>query len=232
MNKNKVLIVEDEPETVKYVSANLRARGYEVVAARDGRSALRMFNESTPDLLILDISLPDMDGFQICQIVRRESNVPIVVLSARWQEQEIVRALDMGADDYLTKPFGVDELLARVRLALRHGPSQTAPFLPALTIQEMSIDFEARTVSMRERSVNLTRIEFDLLAYLAQNAGRILTHRTLLQAVWGPEYSNETEYLWTYIKRLRHKIEPDPHNPRYILTHTGVGYSCVQCTTV
>ena len=226
MSKTRVLLVDDEPETVKYVGANLRARGYEMLVAGDARTALGLFREAGADLIILDITLPGLDGFQVCQAIRRESDVPIVMLSARGQERDIVRALDLGADDYLTKPFGVEELMARVRLALRHSTSSNASPRPPLTIQGMTIDFDARKVTVGENVVELTRIEFDLLAHLALNAGRILTHRALLQAVWGPEYGDETEYLWTYIKRLRHKIEPDPHNPRYILTQAGVGYSC------
>jgi two-component system, OmpR family, KDP operon response regulator KdpE len=226
LSKTRVLLVDDEPETVKYVGANLRARGYEMLVAGDARAALGLFREARADLIILDITLPGLDGFQVCQAIRHESDVPIVMLSAHGQERDIVRALDLGADDYLTKPFGVEELMARVRLALRHGMSSNAPHRPPLTIQAMTIDFNARRVTVGENLVELTRIEFDLLAHLALNAGRVLTHRALLQAVWGPEYGDETEYLWTYIKRLRHKIEPDPHNPRYILTQPGVGYSC------
>jgi two-component system KDP operon response regulator KdpE len=226
MSKTRVLLVDDEPETVKYVGANLRARGYEMLVAGDARTALGLFREAGADLIILDITLPGLDGFQVCQAIRRESDVPIVMLSARGQERDIVRALDLGADDYLTKPFGVEELMARVRMALRHGVSTTSSPHPPLSVQDMTIDFDARRVTVGENLVELTRIEFDLLAHLVINAGRILTHRALLQAVWGPEYGDETEYLWTYIKRLRQKIEPDPHNPRYILTQAGVGYSC------
>jgi len=226
MSKTRVLLVDDEPETVKYVGANLRARGYEMLVAGDARTALGLFREAGADLIILDITLPGLDGFQVCQAIRRESDVPIVMLSARGQERDIVRALDLGADDYLTKPFGVEELMARVRMALRHGVSTTSSPHPPLSVQDMTIDFDARRVTVGENLVELTRIEFDLLTHLALNAGRILTHRALLQAVWGPEYGDETEYLWTYIKRLRQKIEPDPHNPRYILTQAGVGYSC------
>jgi two-component system KDP operon response regulator KdpE len=230
MSKTRILVVDDEPETVKFVASNLRLHGNEVLGASDGYTALRLFHEEMVDLVILDISLPDLDGFQVCQAIRRESNAPIIVLSANRQERDIVRALDMGADDYLTKPFGVDELMARVRMALRHGPSSSTTHRPTLTIQGMTIDFDARKVTVEEQVVELTRIEFDLIAHLALNAGRVLTHRTLLQNVWGPEYSDETEYLWTYIKRLRQKIEPDPRNPRYILTQAGVGYFCVSPT--
>ena len=225
MSKISVLVVDDEPETVKYVAANLRARRYDVLTAEDGQTALKLFAESPVDLIILDIMLPGLDGFQVCQAIRRQSGVPIIVLSARGQQKDIVRALDLGADDYLTKPFGADELLARIRVALRHGASESAVQHPPLVFGELTIDFGARRVTVADRSVELTRTEFDLLAHLAFNAGRVITHRALLQAVWGPEYGDETEYLWTYIRRLRHKIEPDSRKPQYILTQAGVGYT-------
>jgi two-component system, OmpR family, KDP operon response regulator KdpE len=225
MSKIHVLVVDDEPETVKYITANLRARGYEVLTADDGRTALKLFAESRVDLIILDVMLPSLDGFQVCQAIRRQSSVPIIVLSARGQQKDIVRALDLGADDYLTKPFGVEELMARVRSVLRRGMSSGAMQRPPFVLHELRIDFAARGVTVGDRIVELTRTEFDLLAHLAINAGRVLTHRALLQAVWGPEYGDETEYLWTYIKRLRHKIEPDPQKPRYIHTQAGVGYT-------
>ena len=223
----RVLVVDDEPETVKYVSANLRARGYRVMAAEDGRTALKQFNESVVDLVILDITMPGPDGFEVCQAIRRQSDVPIIMLSARGQERDIVRALDVGADDYLTKPFGVGEMLARVRAALRRATQPGVTHRPALVLDDLTIDFAHQRVMVSGRTVELTPTEYGLLAHLAVNAGRVLTHRALLQAVWGPEYGNETEYLWAYIRRLRRKIEPDPGNPQYILTHPGVGYSVI-----
>jgi two-component system KDP operon response regulator KdpE len=230
MSKLSVLVVDDEPETVKYVSANLRARRYDVLTAGDGQTALKLFAESPADLIILDIMLPGLDGFQVCQAIRRQSGVPIIVLSARGQQKDIVRALDLGADDYLTKPFGADELLARIRVALRHGASESVVQRPPLVFGELTIDFGARRVTVADRYVELTRTEFDLLAHLALNAGRVITHRALLQAVWGPEYGDETEYLWTYIRRLRHKIEPNPRKPQFILTQAGVGYTFLDLT--
>ncbi len=225
MKKPRVLVVDDEPETVKYVSANLRARGYDVLTAEDGRMALKMFSESVVDLIILDIMMPGPDGFEVCRAIRSQSDVPIIMLSARGRERDIVRALDMGADDYLTKPFGVEEMLARVRAVLRRtAQTPTAP-RPPLTVGDLKIDFAARRVMVKEREVQLTPTEYDLLAHLVINAGRVLTHQALLQAVWGPEYGDETEYLWAYVRRLRRKIEPDPSNPRYIMTEPGVGYT-------
>lgn len=224
MRKPRVLVVDDELETVKYVSANLRARGYEVLTAEDGRAALKLAQATVLDLIILDIMMPGLDGFEVCQAVRRQSDVPIIMLSARGQEKDIVRALDIGADDYLTKPFGVEEMLARVRAVLRRTTQSAIMPRPPLTVGELTIDFATRRVTMQGRDVRLTPTEYELLAYLAIHAGRVLTHRALLQAVWGPEYGDETEYLWAYIRRLRHKIEPDPSHPRYILTEPGVGY--------
>jgi two-component system KDP operon response regulator KdpE len=225
MKRSRILIVDDEPETVKFVSANLRARGYDVLTAEDGRAALKTFSESVVDLIILDIMMPGLDGFEVCQAVRRQSDVPIIMLSARGQERDIVRGLNLGADDYLTKPFGVGEMLARVRAVLRRTPQTGIAPRPPLVMQDLEIDFAARRVTVRGREVQLTPTEYDMLAHLAINAGRVLTHQTLLQAVWGPEYGDETEYLWAYIRRLRRKIEPDPSSPRYILTQPGVGYS-------
>ncbi|MFQ5612704.1 MAG: response regulator transcription factor [Anaerolineae bacterium] len=227
MKKTRVLVVDDEPETVKYVSANLRARGYEVLTAEDGRKALKVFDEAVVDLVVLDIMMPGPDGFEVCRAIRRQSEVPIIMLSARGQEKDIVRALNLGADDYLTKPFGVEEMLARVRAVLRRTSYASAILRPPLAVDDLRIDFAAQQVTVQGRKVQLTPTEYDLLVHLAINAGRVLTHRVLLQAVWGPEYGDETEYLWAYIRRLRRKLEPEPHNPRYILTQPGVGYSFV-----
>ncbi|HSR33500.1 MAG TPA: response regulator transcription factor [Anaerolineae bacterium] len=227
MKEPKVLVVDDEPETVKYVSANLRARGYQVLTAEDGRMALAVLSESVVDLIILDIMMPGPDGFEICQTIRRRSGVPIIMLSARGQEKDVVRALDLGADDYLTKPFGVEEMLARVRAALRRTAQTESTPGPPLVVEDLQIDFAARRVIVRGQVAQLTPTEYNLLAHLAINAGRVLTHRALLQAVWGPEYGTEVEYLWAYMRRLRRKIEPDPKNPTFIVTLPGVGYSFV-----
>jgi two-component system KDP operon response regulator KdpE len=224
VKKPRVLVVDDEPETIKYVSTNLRVRGYDVLTAPDGLTALKAFEQSIVDLVILDITMPGPDGFEVCRAIRRRSDVPIVMLSARGQERDIVRALDTGADDYLTKPFGVEEMLARVRAALRRTTQTGAASRPPLVVDELEIDFGARKVTALGQEVKLTPTEYDLLAHLAVNTGRVLAHRSLLQAVWGPEYGDETEYLWAYIRRLRRKIEPDPSNPRHILTQPGVGY--------
>lgn len=226
-----ILIVDDEPETLKYVGANLKARGYRVGTAGDGLEAIRVFQEVSPDLIVLDIGLPGLDGFEVCAAVRRRSTVPILILSAHGSEQDIIRALELGADDYLTKPFGVGELLARVQAILRRvtrfvdDARQGAPKSDRRFVcDDLTVDFETHQVTLAKQEVKLTRTEYDLLAFLAKHAGRVLTHRALLQAVWGQEYGQETDYLWAYIRRLRRKIEPTPATPQYILTEHGVGY--------
>jgi two-component system, OmpR family, KDP operon response regulator KdpE len=230
MKKPKILVVDDEPETVKYVGANLRARGYDVLTADDGRTALKAWSASTVDLIILDIMMPGMDGFEVCRAIRQRSSVPVLMLSARGREKDIVHALDLGADDYLTKPFGVEELLARVRAVLRRMAQTAITPGASLRIGDLAIDSAAQRVTLRDHEIQLTATEYELLTHLAANAGRVLTHRALLQAVWGPEYGDETEYLWAYIRRLRRKIESDASNPRYILTQPGVGYYFVAPT--
>jgi len=220
----RILVVDDEPETIKYVSSNLRARGYDVLTAEDGRAGLKAFSEKLVDLIIMDVMMPGLDGFELCRAIREKSDLPIIFLSARGREQDIVRALDIGADDYLTKPFGVQEMLARVRAVIRRAEQKQR--LPRQPIQtgDLFIDFSARRVTVAGKEVQMTPTEYDLLAHLAINAGRVITHRALLQAVWGPEYGLETEYLWAYIRRLRRKLEPNPRSPSYILTRPGVGY--------
>ncbi|MBI2867079.1 MAG: response regulator transcription factor [Chloroflexi bacterium] len=224
MRKTRILVVDDEPEMLKLVGANLQARGYEVVSANDGSEALKIAGEQIFDLVILDISMPGPDGFQVCQRVRSFSDVPVLMLSARGQEKDKVKALDMGADDYITKPFGVDELMARVRAALRRGSKSSVGPLPPFKDGQLRVDFSRRSVTVKGKEMKLTPTEYNLLTLLVRNAGKVLTHRSILNNVWGPEYGSETDYLWAYIRRLRRKIEPDPDQPRYILTEPGVGY--------
>jgi len=223
MRKTRVLVVDDEPETLKYVGANLRARDYDVVTAADGTEALKLADEDVFDLVLLDITMPGPDGFQVAQALRQRSAVPIIMLSARGQEKDKVRALDLGADDYLTKPFGIDELLARVRSALRRSQQEPAPG-EELVRGDLTIDFGQRKVTRGGQEIKLTPTEYALLVQLARSAGKVLSHATLLQRVWGPEYGQETDYLWAYVRRLRRKLEPDPDHPRYLLTEPGVGY--------
>ncbi len=224
MKKTTILVVDDEPQTLKYVGANLKARGYEVMTASDGTEALKLAQENLIDLVLLDVNMPGPDGFEVARTIRKWSEVPIIMLTARGQEKDKVQALDIGADDYLTKPFGIEELLARVRVALRRISGSKSTTIPPIQFADVSIDFSAQRVIKAGQPVKLTQTEFSLLAYLARNANKVLTHRMLLNAVWGPEYGSERDYLWTYVRRLRRKLEPDPDHPKHLLTETGVGY--------
>jgi two-component system KDP operon response regulator KdpE len=220
----RVLVVDDEPQIVRTLRAGLRAGGYEVLSALDGESALEQLRAGSPDVMILDLSMSPLDGFEVVRRVRATSGVPIIVLSVRESDEDKVMALDLGADDYLVKPFSLDELLARVRVALRHVSQPANPGLPVFEQGPLRIDFGARTVTRGGEEVKLTPKEFDVLKILVANAGRVLTRRLLLQKVWGPEYGDEAEYLHVYIGQLRKKLEDDPAHPRFIMTEPGVGY--------
>jgi two-component system, OmpR family, KDP operon response regulator KdpE len=224
----RILLAEDEVALRDFVSRNLRARGFEVLEASNGLEALALWEREDPHLLILDIMMPRMDGLEVSRRVREHSSVPIIVLTALDSESDKVTALDLGADDYLTKPFGVEELLARVRAVLRRTQSETMP--PTSGIKhfgDLEIDLSGHIVRLRGVEVRLSPIEFSFLEQLIIHAGKVLTHRILLQRIWGPEYGGEAEYLRVYINRLRQKLEPDPANPRYLLTEPGVGYRFV-----
>lgn len=208
----------------KYISSNLKVRGYDVVLAADGVEALKLAGEYALDLVLLDIGMPGPDGTQVLAALRRDTHVPVIMVSARGREHDKVQALDLGADDYLTKPFGVEELLARVRATLRRAGSVLESSLPAYRFAELEVDFSARQVRVDGRPVSLTRKQYDVLAYLARNAGKVLTHRQILQAAWGGQYADEVDYVWTYVRRIRRRIEPDPAHPRFVLTEPGVGY--------
>ena len=224
MNRQVVLVVDDEAPMRKYITTNLKIRGYDVLTAADGTEALKLIDERPVDLLILDIMMPGPDGLAVLARVRRDMEVPVLMLSARGRESDKVEALDAGADDYLTKPFGVEELLARVRAALRRSGSSGKGTLPPYVYEDLEIDFGARRVRRAGDDVSLTPKEYDVLAYLARNAGKVVTHRQILQTVWGPEYGEEADYVWTYVRRIRRKLERDPEQPRYLLTEAGVGY--------
>ena len=224
MRRQAILVVDDEAPMRKYLSANLKARGYEVLTAEDGTEALKLLAEHTCDLLILDIMMPGPDGLAVLEAARRDSSVPVLILSARGREADKVHALDLGADDYLTKPFGVEELLARVRAALRRADAAPRGSPAAYRRGTLEVDFAARRARLAGTDIPLTQKEYDVLAYLARNAGKVLTHRQILHAVWGGQYGEEAHYVWTYIRRIRRKIEPDPHHPRYLLTEPAVGY--------
>ncbi|HLZ61579.1 MAG TPA: response regulator transcription factor [Ktedonosporobacter sp.] len=225
MKTKRILLAEDEQALRDFVSRNLRARGFDVLEASNGLEALALWEREDPHLLILDIMMPRMDGLEVCRRVRDSSAVPIIVLTALDAESDKVSALDLGADDYLTKPFGVEELLARVRAVLRRTQGETVPLTSGIKhFGDLEIDLAGHIVRQRGVQVRLSPTEFTLLKQLVTNAGKMLTHRQLLQSVWGPEYGGESEYLRVYINRLRQKLEPDPANPRYIVTEPGVGY--------
>jgi two-component system KDP operon response regulator KdpE len=222
MSGARILVVDDEPALRRTLQANLGARGYDVTAVETGEAALQQAGVQMPDLVILDLLLPGLSGLDVCRALRATSEVPILVLSARGEEQTKVQALDLGADDYLTKPFGMDELLARVRALLRRlGATSTAG---TLQIGALAVDLDARQVWRDGRALDLTPREFDVLAFLMRHAGKVVTHRLLLAEVWGPQYKCETQYLRVFINRLRAKIGDDPAHPRYIATEPGVGY--------
>ena len=221
--RDRILIVDDEPNIISTVAPLLRSNGYEVVTAMSGRAAIEAHERDTPDLIVLDLGLPDIDGVDVCAAVRQSSGVPILVLSARGAEGDKVRALDAGADDYVTKPFGSDELLARVRAALRRGEMPSLGGEPIVR-GGLVIDRARFRVLRDGEEVRLTPKEFELLSYLAQYPGRVLTHRTILKAIWGPHSGDHPEHLRVLIGSLRKKIEPNPASPRYILTEPWVGY--------
>ena len=219
----KVLVVDDEPNILSTLAPLLRTQGYEVSTAMSGHAAIETVEREKPDLIVLDLGLPDIDGVDVCRTVRETMNVPIVVLSARGAEGDKVRALDLGADDYVTKPFGSEELLARVRAALRRSDTP-APASEPLVCGGLVIDRERFRVVREGEEVRLTPKEFELLSFLAQHRGRVLTHRTILKAIWGPNAVDQPEHLRVLIGSLRRKIEPSPSSPHYILTEPWVGY--------
>jgi two-component system, OmpR family, KDP operon response regulator KdpE len=218
----RVLVVDDEPQIARALSINLRARHYDVDVASGGRAALSLAAERSPDVVILDLGLPDLDGLDVIRGIRGWSQVPIIVLSARQDSSDKVEALDLGADDYVTKPFGMDELLARLRAAVRRGTS--VDDAPVVSTPAFTIDLAARRVARDGTDVRLTPTEWHLLEVLVRNAGRLVTQKTLLQEVWGPAYERESHYLRVYLAQLRRKLEPDPSNPKYLITEPGMGY--------
>jgi len=229
MRAKRILLAEDEVALRDFVSRNLHARGFEVLEASNGLEAMALWEREDPHLLILDIMMPRMDGLEVCKRVREHSAVPIIVLTALDAESDKVTALDLGADDYLTKPFGVEELLARVRAVLRRTQWDMIPRAGEEIKQfgDLEIDLTGHIVRLQGEEIRLSPTEFALLKQLVTNAGKVLTHRMLLQSIWVPEYGGEAEYLRVYINRLRHKLESDPANPRYLLTEPGVGYRFV-----
>jgi two-component system KDP operon response regulator KdpE len=219
----RILVVDDDKQLLRAMRINLTARGYDVVLAPDGATALAAATRQPPDLVIVDLGLPDMDGVDVIEGIRGWLNVGVIVLSARHLEQAKVRALDAGADDYVTKPFGMDELLARVRAALRRSAPATAAD-PVVVTDAFTIDLSARRVTREGADVRLTPTEWHLLEALVRNPGKLISQRQLLQEVWGPRYESETNYLRVYVAQLRAKLEPNPATPRYLITEPGMGY--------
>src|SRR6476620_2537757 len=221
----RILLVDDEPQLTRVLRTGLKSHGYEVRAAADGLAGFETFSDWHPDLVITDLAMPNVDGLELCRRLRSISQVPIIILSAKGEEKIKVEALDVGADDFVTKPFGIDELLARLRAALRRSaaqPSQTTQTV--LDAGDLHVDLETRSVTVAGREIHLTPKEFDLLVYFIKHAGKVLTHRTLLAAVWGGNYVEQNEYLRVFVGNLRKKIEPDAASPRYILTEPWIGY--------
>src|SRR3989304_5779769 len=225
MEKKQILIVDDDPAILRLLSANLKARGYDVVTATDGEESLEAVQKDFVDLIILDLMMPKVDGVEVCRRIREWSDVPIIILSARGDEKDKVKCLDLGADDYLTKPFGIAELIARIKTAFRHrGDPTVTPAQPNFASQGLESSFAKRRVIVDGKEVTLTPTEYSLLQHLAVDPDKVLTHRLLLQSVWGSEYSSEKESLRVFVGRLPRKLEPDPKSPKYIQTIPGVGY--------
>lgn len=220
-----VLLIEDEPQMRRFLTATLRVHDYRVIEAATAREGLAQAAGRNPDLVLLDLGLPDADGLEVTRAIRHSDRVPIIVLSARGQEQDKVTALDLGADDYLTKPFGVPELLARIRVAMRHtAVAADAPPEAIFQVGKLQVDTVRRQVLLSGEEVHLTPTEYRLMSALVRRAGRVVTHRQLLEEVWGSNYAEQTHYLRVYMAQLRHKLEPDPTRPRLLTTEPGIGY--------
>jgi len=228
-SQKRILVVDDEPQITRVLRTTLTAQGYDIRVANDGEMALELMKNWTPHVVITDLAMPNLDGVGLCRQVRETSQVPIIVLSVRGQDRSKVEALDAGADDYVTKPFSMTELLARIRAQMRRTPlAEDAP--SAITVGDFAIDLDARSVKVAGREVHLTPKEFDLLVYLARRAGKVVTHRALLAAVWGPNSTEQPEYLRVFVGQLRKKIESDPSAPKYLLTEPWVGYRFDPCS--
>ncbi len=224
MKKLKILIVDDDPAIRKFVRANLEARDYEVFLAMDGEEGIKLTEQELPDLILLDIMMPKVDGFEVCRRVREWSQVPIIMLSAREGEADKVQCLDSGADDYLTKPFSLKELLSRIKAVLRRPQIDNSSFQPVYCCGELEVDQTKNKVSLEGKDILLTRTEYKILSYLTANAGRVITPNQLLEKVWGEDYVEDNHLLQAHMTRLRHKLKDDYKNPKYIRTKIGIGY--------
>ena len=223
----RVLVVDDEPAICRTLKTNLRRHGFQVSTESNGAGAVEAMDNWRPDIVLLDLGLPDMEGIDVIREIRKRGSTPVIVLSVRETEQDKVAALNLGADDYLTKPFGVDELLARIRVSLRHAAGPSSGAEPVFRSGDLEVDLERRRVAVAGEQVHLTPTEYELLKVFLIHPDRVMTDRMLLQQVWGPEYGEEAHYLHVYMARLRRKIEPDPQRPRHIVTEPGVGYRLV-----
>jgi two-component system KDP operon response regulator KdpE len=224
-DRGLLLLIEDEPQMQRFLRIVLQGQGFRFIEARTGQEGLVQAATRSPDIILLDLGLPDIDGLEVTKRLREWSDTPVIVLSAREQEQDKIKALDAGADDYLTKPFGAGELLARIRVAMRHKVMrQASQGEPVFILDNLRVDMSQRQVFLNEQEVHLTPIEYKLLTALIKNAGKVVTHGQLLKEVWGPSYSKETQYLRVYMTQLRHKLETDPARPHFLINEPGVGY--------
>ncbi len=223
-DKELILLIEDEPQMRRFLRITLQGHGYRLVESETAQEGLMQAASRNPDVVLLDLGLPDLDGLEVTKRLREWAQTPIIVISAREQEQDKVKALDAGADDYLTKPFSAGELMARIRVALRHLARQTGKQEPIFILQNLRVDLAQRQVFIDEKEVHLTPIEYKLLTVLVRHAGKVITHRQLLQEVWGPAHVNEVQYLRVYMTQLRHKLEVDPTRPRFLMNEPGIGY--------
>lgn len=224
LENRKILVVDDEPQILRVLRMSLKAHRFDLRTASDGESAIDTFNDWSPDLIITDLSMPLMSGLELCREIRKISQTPIIVLSVKGEERTKVEALDAGADDYITKPFGIEELLARVRATLRRAPDARAKAETKIEVGDFVVNLETHQILVKNKELHLTPKEFELLAYLVKNHGKVITHRTLLTAVWGGNFTEQTEYLRVFLGNLRKKIEPNPSKPQYIITEPWVGY--------
>lgn len=225
MDSQKILVIDDEPQITRVLKRSLIAHRYDVRTASDGEAGLDLFHDFHPDLVITDLSMPEMSGIEVCRAIRKESGVPIMVLSVKGEERTKVEALDAGADDYITKPFGMDELMARIRATLRRAPGEKTE--SRIEAGDFLIDLADHKAFVKGKEIHLTPKEFELLSYLVKNQGKILTHRSLLASIWGANFTEQTEYLRVFLGNLRKKIEPNPAKPQYILTEPWIGYRFV-----
>jgi two-component system KDP operon response regulator KdpE len=220
-----LLLIEDEPQMRRFLRVTLQNHGYRLIEAPSGKEGLMQATTRNPDVVLLDLGLPDMDGLEVTKRFREWTDVPIIVISAREQEEDKIKALDAGADDYLTKPFGAGELLARIRVALRHKAlQQTGQKEPVFVLDDLRVDLAAKQVFLKDEEIHLTPIEYRILAVLIKNAGKVITHTQLLKEVWGPVYTDQTQYLRVYMAQLRRKLETDPARPKFLINEPGVGY--------